>query len=1453
MSTYSGKGDQWTIENPKNGDVESNNNIGPGGTSSSSTVRELTKDLLADDEEINTGGNDDDDNSLGNELDFGMGESDSDASDKNVGYDDDDDVGHDEGDIDIDIGIERDTGIDTDIDIDIDSDHGDGDERQKGRSAPGRRKKKKHNTSTTLTSQPQSQDDDAESGDESVDMKGESNIHAGKNDGSDNTGNKLTTSTIADDDDEDDQTVALSVDGRESDDEDDRTVAFSDDDGADSDDDEDDRTIAMSVVNTTSSVVVGDDKENTGASSEGDEQQRIITNQTIAIPASTSANNDGKRNDSDDDDLSQNSLSDMDTDNDDEGTAQKQITSAKRTPKPMEESKAEDSDDDDGEMEFDMPPAEENHSENEESAAGSTKSVDINSKDSSSDVEEGEGEEDVAPKEMKEEDHFRSPSASSDASTPRRSVRARKPRPLYAVESVLASSATKKKPPKEKAKKSPKQTKSSSALPKDKEWIAAADVLFVKTEDKSAVTVKQIFSALEEQFECKITKQLKTIVRNRLKALITGTVEPSCATEKKDDGSSSSDNEEVENESGEDGKSASESESSESDSSEDDADDEASDYSDGEDGKMAKQKKKKERANAKKKKISATAEGGRRAARPKRRKATARAAAKVVEAHKLRQKKRAEELKVRNEEMQLDQTKEDEERQEAIAAKFETNTDELRLKRLEDRLDLLQRLDETRISVVAETSATPPRSNRKSEEKCPKEGTGDDVGIVESEKNGGANANGIAGKNETTIASSESSSSDSDDESSSDEEDLVIVGMKKPFKPLKPLLNHLPSRCLQLLDEIGSPRKNKKAGRPKFAGARRTNASSANTSKSEKSMILSPNRSIGARFALRNALMQKQRKQGNRWLARELGYKTEEDHLKDCQNVANQKRGLVVKLEQERLKTNERKQLRERLMLQEQQSFVENNNDNDDPEDEEYVPEENNHGDGTAVSPDNAEEEDEEMKMAREIEQEARDKDIAQNVGGEKDEAEITHDDAEDDANTFGSSPNMDGVVTQPQWNGGNTASTDAENDASENASSSEMPVSDKDLKAPEKTLLENEHSSFDDNKDKSQLKKNDKADDSQSPSFNSNTEKDTDDTAGNQFTKIDSISAPDESVVTPEKKDTGSDDEGELEFDGDDSLDEEKPSKDPNRSRNAGWQAMLEREAEKLKKRKKRKSGLVDEEAEEEEEEEIAGLEDFGFSISKKNKNNDEEDDSPDKLDEDDLKHIVDDVSDDEGDEDAGRVARKQLEQQEEKTRHKEILRRMREGYDGRRGGIAGGGAGARGMHRFDQLVAADNRDDAKRLGLLNDDEFDSEDENGEGKSNKDSIDDEEDETALLDKILKDRFLHRSDADVEMEENFSDDEEKAEDKTANKGEPQTERNAVHFQYQETFLNHCFSHFQFSLLFQKIRMRPMTKMSERKSVWQSDSRSVRECNAWRKCTGIAKNFHSNASSTKMSA
>jgi hypothetical protein len=185
---------------------------------------------------------------------------------------------------------------------------------------------------------------------------------------------------------------------------------------------------------------------------------------------------------------------------------------------------------------------------------------------------------------------------------------------------------------------------------------------------------------------------------------------------------------------------------------------------------------------------------------------------------------------------------------------------------------------------------------------------------------------------------------------------------------------------------------------------------------------------------------------------------------------------------------------------------------------------------------------------------------------------------------------------------------------------------------------------------------------------------------------------------------------------------------------RNAAWQAILQKEKETLAKQKKlhRKGGaLVDGEAEEEEEEEgIVGLEDFGFAVPQKEA---DDDDPAADVDQDDLDHVVDDLSDGEGDEEAGASGRRRLARAEDKDRHREMMRRMREGYDGRRGGIASGAGGARGTLRFDQLVAADNREGAKRLGLLNDDELESDDEEAKDGAGKKGNDVEEDETLLL------------------------------------------------------------------------------------------------------------------------
>jgi len=634
-------------------------------------------------------------------------------------------------------------------------------------------------------------------------------------------------------------------------------------------------------------------------------------------------------------------------------------------------------------------------------------------------------------------------------------------------------------------------------------------------------------------------------------------------------------------------------------------------------------------------------------------------AARMIEAERLR-KKRMEELRVRNEEMQLDQSREEKERSEKIAARFETNTDELKAKRLEDRLNLLQALDRKRVELVEIKDEEPEQ------EAAPEK----EAEVVHESEN---------------------------EDESSDDEGLEIVGAAKPAKPLAPIHTHYHSKALDILKKLKSPE-----------------------GKQQKTkVVLSPGtKSMSARNALRHKLKAKQRAVGNRWLARELGYKTEKEHLQDCQAVAQKKREQVVKIEQLRVKANERKQLRERLRL------------GDAPADEDD--EEEFNADDTQEP---EEEENEELQLAREIEKEQAPEAspsplVTETSVVDEETSQVTVEDT-DIAGAENEEPvdeSQDTFVDSQRWE---------TQPPTEPTTLPRIPVSQTPRIVSADSTDEHARELQPKETETSSVKVSGKAaqNDINSPS----PEADITDEGDDELEFVDEAPA---SMDAPKKTET----------------------KDPNRPRNAGWQAMLKKEAEMLKKQKKRRKAgeLVDAEAEEEEEEEVAGLEDFGFSV-KKTKGEDEEDRVDDELDEDDLKHVVDDLSDDEGDEEAGQKARKREEQREEKERHKEMLRRMREGYDGRRGGIAGGGVGARGVHRFDQLVAADNREDAKRLGLLNDDEMESDDEE---KANGDNKDEEEDETALLDKMLKDRFLHRS--NVDLGEDFSDsdeDDQRAENK----------------------------------------------------------------------------------------
>jgi hypothetical protein len=501
----------------------------------------------------------------------------------------------------------------------------------------------------------------------------------------------------------------------------------------------------------------------------------------------------------------------------------------------------------------------------------------------------------------------------------------------------------------------------------------------------------------------------------------------------------------------------------------------------------------------------------------------------------------------------------------------------------------------------------------------------------------------------------------------------------------------------------------------------------------------SPGKSLNARAFLKKRLLSRQRKMGNRWLARELGYQTEKEHVDECLKVENKKRLITIQKEHERIQANERTLLRERLWKAEEEAQIQ---DDEDEDDEEYKdPEESNEN-----QEEDDEEEDEELAMAKQLETpllSANDDDsVTQEAVADENETPVTNDLVNDDSDSKASGE-ASPVDNDDQPKAIARRPDEDFQQASALADPLEEPNAyETEAKRPSASINTEPTSNM------SEEQEQDVADSNETP-------KPTD--LSDESLVHSQSGANDEIVAIEGETSEGSASNGDAQ-----TVVEESASEKPKGPRNSAWRAMLQKEAERLKKKSKRKGEMIDDEADEEEEEAIAGLEDFGFAMHKTKKADDDEDNAAaDELNEDDLDNVVDDLSDGEGDEDAGEEARQAMEAREEKERHKDMMRRMREGYDGRRGGIAGGGAGARGVHRFDELVAADNREDAKRLGLLNDDELDSDDDGGEKPDN----DEEDDEAAYLDKMLKDRFLHRS--SVDLEENFSEDEQEEEENSA--------------------------------------------------------------------------------------
>ncbi|GFH62085.1 hypothetical protein CTEN210_18561 [Chaetoceros tenuissimus] len=622
--------------------------------------------------------------------------------------------------------------------------------------------------------------------------------------------------------------------------------------------------------------------------------------------------------------------------------------------------------------------------------------------------------------------------------------------------------------------------------------------------------------------------------------------------------------------------------------------------------------------------------------------------------HESMRKRQLQQQKVLQEELQQAQAKKisqaDRERAEAIAKKFQTDSEELRLKRAQERLGLIDTLVKKRLMLLnsdGEDSSEDSESDEESSE--------DELEIL-----------GMDSK------PTDNYEADSEDDS----EELTLKKDKTSPKGIKRI--------------VASPKKNSPQSIIAFFSHSTSNYNNNQTARNK--VVKNP------RALLKHALKAKQFENGNKWLARELGYDKVEDHIRECNMLEMKKKKQLKALEQQRIMNTVKKGLSAMEDVKtEDATAIDTDAAVKNEEEEETM--ERTRVNLDQESDQEQEEEDEEMAMAREIA--AADAVMEENM--EEDEVE-----------------KEESMV----------------NDFTQTVMELQDDLETKEGEATSEEVIPNAPTAAMDNVEESMV------DDS---------------------LVVDSTDAEANPDPSSEDKATEEDeDDGEAEAELEDDVVEAKPKKD----RNAAWKAMLEKEKAMLKKQKANKSGLVEAEAEEEEDEEgVAGLEDFGFTVDSKKKSEDEENEE-DNANDDDFENIVDDVSDNEGDEEAGEAARKALAQREEKLRHKEIIRRMRDGYDGRRGGIAGG-SGARGNIRFDELVAADNKEAAKRLGLANDDEFDSDDDAQAAKGESDN--EIEDEAALVDKMLKDRYLNRTEIPAEDFTDSEDEEENEEDKEAEK------------------------------------------------------------------------------------
>eukprot|EP00978_Attheya_sp_CCMP212_P016094 scaffold41913_cov54-Attheya_sp.AAC.7 len=238
------------------------------------------------------------------------------------------------------------------------------------------------------------------------------------------------------------------------------------------------------------------------------------------------------------------------------------------------------------------------------------------------------------------------------------------------------------------------QKRSKKHQPEEEELVTSIDNLYVNA-DKNSVTVGDIVRSLEEEFDCKLKKSTKKLVRAHLTDLILGKVEP-CVAGPSDE----AEQEEM-------------SEDDDDDDLDNDDDDDlfdndiSSDY-DEEPDIMEDTKKKKTKDNSKQ--TSSKKMRKKKASRPTTRSKTTPPKGRRKPSHlkihaETLRKKQIDEMRVRKEELAgADEdrhvSQEDRTRAEQIAAKFETDSEDRRIQRLEDRRGLLAKLDQKRMDVI---------------------------------------------------------------------------------------------------------------------------------------------------------------------------------------------------------------------------------------------------------------------------------------------------------------------------------------------------------------------------------------------------------------------------------------------------------------------------------------------------------------------------------------------------------------------------------------------------------------------------------------------------------------------------------------------------------------------------------------------------------------------------------